>query len=188
MKSLITVLIVSGVLFCASIPIGLIMGSKAKEAKIKMLNKKGNKARIESNKPLILTIMKIEYRNELTKVPEYHEEKKSSGLLSSSHALAHSNETLTVESKLILKGRLENGKIVSVAIIDQGEIQKESLPILLKKGSRISFPKGNIKTWNTRNKYGNIPDEPILITYNETYFTEETQFGTKCASRIKIIE
>lgn len=108
----------------------------------------------------------IEARN-LLKNPKF------SGIVS------YSNETVKLgDSKYILKIKTDEGKIISVSVIDSGDGQKEALERLIEEGSRVSFPRGNF--------YGS----PWMrkVDLRQTYFHEGTQTGIKRAGWISVLE
>lgn len=127
----------------------------------------------KSNVQIETTVLDKFYENRLEPVPE----KYIDGLLSQ----AYSNETVKLESKCILKCRTDNGKEIAISVINGPNTPKESLDILVNKGSRISFPKGNI---HPSSKYAHNYER----LEKETYFTDSTQFGSKRADRIKILK
>jgi len=88
-----------------------------------------------------------------------------------------SNETIKLQSNYTLKVRTVEGKILGISIIDSPNTKKESLDILIDKGSKISFPQGN---W-----YEAVNGKHYKFD-NETYFHENTRFGNKRANRIRI--
>ncbi len=127
----------------------------------------------ESQKPIKGTVLEESYENNLSSVPE----KRIDGLLSQSY----SNETVRLDSKYTLKIET-NDRTLGISVIDGGNITKESLDVLIEKGSKISFPAGNI--------YG-IDDGPPMrpIVYQEeTWIKQESQTGTKRADRIKVLD
>lgn len=125
---------------------------------IEMLNK--------SSEPIVATVLSESYENELSPV------KKWNGLVS------YSNETVKLDSKYSLKIVTNEGDTLGLSVIDGGNIKKESLDMIISEGSRISFPKGNLRDIGYR-----LPSKDS----GETYFTPETQVGTKRADRIKIL-
>lgn len=153
-----------------------------------------------SNKPITGTVLSEKYENTLSSVLEYHKEKQTSGLVSQSNAIAHSNETVKVDSKYTLKVKTDDGKILGVSVVDGGDVTKESLDAIVNQGSRISFPRGNIKSGSIREDYiqrrENSPrfeaikirNQVHLDAYEETYFRPNTQAGTKRADRIRVLD
>lgn len=118
------------------------------------------------------TVVEESYQNTLKPVPEVHIE----GLVSR----AFSSETVKIESKYAITAKTDDGKVVAVSIIDRGDRTKESLELLIKPGTRISFPKDNIRFFNN----GRFAYD----TGRTTYFEPETQFGTKYADEIRILD
>jgi hypothetical protein len=131
------------------------------------------------NTSIVATVLAEEYQNTLSPNPEKH----INGLVSE----AYSNETVKLDSKYTLKVETDDGRILGVSVIDsmgtinEGAVKKESLDILIKTGSRISFPSGN---WNNDNFTSR---DRIVRSPSETDFTENTQYGTKRADRITVL-
>ncbi|MBT4166109.1 hypothetical protein HOE04_03665 [archaeon] len=109
------------------------------------------------NRPIVGTVLEESYENTLVPNEEFD------GLVS------YSNETVKLDSKYTLKIETSSGKILGVSIIDGGNVAKESLDILVEEGSKIRFPREGSQD------------------RKETYFNENTQMGTKRASRIEIL-
>ena len=128
----------------------------------------------ESQKPIIATVTKEQYENTLSPVPE----RQIDGLVSQ----AYSNETVKLNSKYTLKIRREdNGKVLALSVIDGGNIKKEALDMLIKEGSIIYFPKGNL-TQPERMMFWKISRR----LSGESWITEDTNTGTKRADRIRV--
>lgn len=133
----------------------------------------------EGKRPIVGTVLEESYQNTLSPVPEKH----ISGLVSQ----AYSNETVKLESKYTLKIQTDDGRILGVSIIDGDDswdgtpVKKESIDAIINKGTRISFPAGNMR-------HGNWLEGSTHREYpNETHFTPETQAGNKRADRIKVL-
>ena len=78
-------------------------------------------------------------------------------------------------SRYTLKVRLDNEEELAVSVFDSEDTKKESLDMLINPGSRISFPRGNLR-W--RGDHFGVE--------GETYFTPEIKIGSKRADRIKV--
>jgi len=124
------------------------------------------------NKQIVGTVLAEGYQNKLSPNPEWN------GFVS------YSNETVKLDSKYTLKVRTDDGRIIGVSVIDSGPYgtaTKESLDALIKEGTRISFPRGNMRAkfflWGAAHNYDK----------RETSFRAKTQIGTKRASRIRIL-
>ena len=132
---------------------------------------------VKQNKPIVGTVLAESYKNQLSSVPEYH----SSGLLSE----AHSNETVKLDSKYTLRVRTDDGRTIGVSIINSepyGTATKESLDALIEEGTRISFPRGNMRATNFFMGAAHNYDK------KETSFQDDTQMGTKRAYRVKVLD
>ena len=129
----------------------------------------------QSNQPMIVEVLEESYKNTLSPVAERN------GLVS------YSNETVKLDSNYTLKCLTEDGRTIGLSIIDAGTITKESLDQLIEKGTKISFPKGNYASigpmWSSF-----LNENEIRELYDETYFKEDTQVGTKRADRIKVLQ
>lgn len=117
----------------------------------------------KSSRSIVGTVLREGYQNTLIPNPEYD------GFVS------HSNETVKLESKYTLKIKTDDGRILGVSIVDAGTIKKEALDAIIDEGTKISFPTGN---W----------ESPGKRARGETYFTQNTQVGTKRADRITVLE
>ena len=120
------------------------------------------------SQPIVGTVLAEGYKNTLTSNPEFN------GLVS------YSNETVKLESKYTLKIRTDDGRILSVSIVDGGNVKKESLDAIIDEGMRVSFPAGN---WKSPSWVASL-----RVAKRETYFTPETQVGTKRADRITVLD
>ena len=125
------------------------------------------------NEPIVGTVLTESYQNSLVPNPEWD------GLLSKSI------ETVKLDSKYTLKVKTDEGGVISVSILDSGvygTATKESLDALIEDGTRISFPRGNMRAKSlivgSRHNY----DE------RETNFQNNTQMGTKPAYRITVLD
>lgn len=120
------------------------------------------------NQPIVGTVLAEGYQNTLTSNPEFD------GLVS------YSNETVKLESKYTLKIKTYDGRILGVAIVDGGNVKKESLDAIIDEGTRVSFPAGDWKStsWIRDNRKAR----------GETYFTPDTKVGTKRADRITVLD
>ncbi|MFH1452296.1 MAG: hypothetical protein ABIF88_03930 [archaeon] len=127
----------------------------------------------EGKRPIVGTVLEEVYQNTLSPVP------------SRNGFVSYSNETVKLESKYTLKIQTDDGRILGVSVIDvDGKdddipIKKESLDVIIEKGSKISFPAGNMRDryyFSEHKKYS-----------NETYFTPETRAGNKRADRITVL-
>ena len=81
-----------------------------------------------------------------------------------------------LNSKYVIGIRTEDNRLLSVEVLDNKGIKKESLDSIIQIGSKICFQAGNIIQVNDTN-YIELP---------ETYYYENTQFGRKLADRIKV--
>jgi len=128
----------------------------------------------EGKRPIVGTVLEESYQNTLSPVPNWN------GFVS------YSNETVKLESKYTLKIQTDDCKIIGVSVIDGDgrygtPVKKESIDAIIEKGTRISFPAGNMR-------HGNWFDGASHRDYpNETHFTPETQAGNKRADRIKVL-
>ena len=84
-----------------------------------------------------------------------------------------------------LKVRTDDGRIIGVSIIDSepyGNATKESLDALIEEGTRISFPRGNMRAKRfyvgSRHNYDK----------RETSFQDDTQMVTKRAYRVQVLD
>jgi len=132
---------------------------------------------VKMNEPIVGTVLEERYQNILLPVPESHK-----GVIIGK---SHSNETVKLESQYTLRLRTDDGKVLGVSVIDSepcGAVTKESLEILIEEGTRISFPRGNMR----------IPyffvDASRNYDREETPFQDDTQVGTKKADRITILD
>jgi hypothetical protein len=144
-------------------------------------NRKYERLFEEGKRPIVGTVLAESYQNTLSPVPNWD------GLMS------YSNETVKLDSKYVLKLQTDDGRIIGVSVIDGNEfgkyrqgnvgrpVMKEALDAIIKEGTRISFPSGNMRHGNFFVGLANR-DYP-----NETYFTPETQAGNKRADRIKVL-
>tara|TARA_Y100000310_G_scaffold272496_1_gene287490 strand:- start:4907 stop:5461 length:555 start_codon:yes stop_codon:yes gene_type:complete len=115
------------------------------------------------------TVLDESYSDKLSSVPE----RRINGLVSK----AFSNETLRVNSTYVLKLKTDDGREISCSFFDAPTRDKEQLDMLVRKGSKISFPRGNvIKT--SEGNYKRIP--------KETFFNEGDMFCKKRADRVDI--
>lgn len=121
----------------------------------------------KSNRPIVGTVLKEVYKNTLTPNPERN------GVVS------YSNETVKLESKYTLKLRTDDGRVLGVSIVDGGDAKKESLDRIINRGTRVSFPAGNLQNTSWY--------EDHRVARGETYFTRDTQVGTKRADRIRVL-
>ncbi len=117
---------------------------------------------------IVATVIEETYENKLKSVPKKHIE----GIMSE----AYSNETVKLDSSYTLKLKTDDGKTLGVSILDGPRTKKEALDVLVSKGTRIRFPKGNLEKY----EFDPIPEE--------TYFNNQTQFGNKRADRISVLE
>jgi len=106
---------------------------------------------IKSNEPIIGTVLEESYKGNLENGSTY-----------------------------TLKVKADDGRIMGVSIIDgayysSGSVKKESLDAIVDVGSRISFPKGNMRN------QGNAD-------YMETVFENDTRMGTKRAYRVTVLD
>lgn len=126
----------------------------------------------KQNEPIVGTVMAESYQNSLVQNPEWD------GLLSKSI------ETVKLDSKYTLKVKTDDGKIIGVSIIDNkpyGTATKESLDALIREGTRISFPRGNMRANNF------FMDSTHNYDERETCFQDDTQMVTKPAYRVKVL-
>jgi len=163
----------------------------------------------ESQEPMTVTVLGFDYNNKLSSVPEYHRKDRKTGLVSQAQSEAFSNETVKVDSTLAISAQTEDGRPLGLAVIDSvtGGQTKEGLKALLdgmKPGTRrLQFPQGNIMTrreaWPMRRDIVDlsyhhkkaISEDTIRSSYGdpkETYFTPDTQFGTKRADDIRVLD
>ena len=137
---------------------------------------KYQKAFEESEKPIVVEVLEEIRYNSLSPVPEHV------GILS------YSNETVKLDLKYALKCRREdNDRIIGLCPIDSVNedgtaARKEGLDAIVDVGSRLSFPKGNLKPMSF---FGMHPDYNIYE--NETYFHDNTQVGNKRVDRITVL-
>ncbi len=129
------------------------------------------RAIVEKDERITGTVVEESYQNTLKPVPEVH----IKGLVSR----AYSSETVKLESKYAITVKTDDGKVVAVSIIDIRDQTKESLELLIKPGTRISFTRNNIRRFN---------NGELDYSRNFTYFGPETQFGTKGADEIRILD
>ena len=128
------------------------------------------------HREIVGTVLAESYQNTLVPKPAFN------GVVS------YSNETVRLDSKYTLKVETDDGKIIGVSVIDSkpyGTVTKESLDALIGKGTRISFPRGNMQTRN----FFSVPASRVP-NYDrlETSFGEDTRVGTKRAHRIKVLD
>jgi|TARA_Y100000296_G_C4999682_1_gene169544 hypothetical protein len=125
------------------------------------------------NEPIVGTVLAESYKNTLVPNPERN------GLVS------YSNETVKLEPKYTLKVRTDDGRTIGVSIINSepyGTATKESLDALIDEGTRISFPRGNMRATNFFVGSGHNYDK------RETSFQDDTQMGTKRAYRVQVLD
>jgi hypothetical protein len=87
-----------------------------------------------------------------------------------------------LDSKYTLKVKTDDKRILGISVINGGNIKKESLDMLIEKGSKISFPVGNIHSVDE-----GLPVR-LIIYPEETYIKKESQTGTKRADRIRVLD
>jgi|SRR3989338_6414040 len=142
---------------------------------ISPVDRKYEKLFEEGKRPIVGIVLEESYQNTLSPVPKWD------GLVS------YSNETVKLESRYTLKIQTDDGRIIGVSVIDGDDswdgtpVKKESIDAIIEKGTKISFPAGNMRHGNWFAGAGHR-DYP-----NETYFTPETQAGNKRADRIKVL-
>lgn len=127
---------------------------------------------VKHNEPIVGTVLAESYQNSLVPNPEWD------GLLSKSI------ETVKLDSKYTLRVKTDEGKVIGVSILDSGlygTATKESLDILIEDGTKISFPRGNMRAKNFFVGLKHNYDD------RETYFRDDTQMGTKPANRVKVL-
>lgn len=119
-----------------------------------------------SEKPIVGTVLEESYQNTLLPVPNWNE------------IVSCSSYTLKIQT--------DDSRIIGVSVIDGDDLEgrpvkKESLDAIIEKGTRISFPCGNVR-------HGYLLHGTAHRYYsNETFFTPETQAGNKRADRIKVM-
>jgi hypothetical protein len=127
----------------------------------------------KQNRPIVGTVLAESYQNTLVPNPKFD------GLVS------YSNETVKLEPKYTLKVRTDDGRTIGVSIINSepyGTATKESLDALIEEGTRISFPRGNMRATNFFMGSAHNYDE------RETSFQDDTQMGTKRAYRVQVLD
>jgi len=144
----------------------------------------------ESDKPIIGTVLKAWYERVLSQVPKQY----SGGPFVS----CVSNETVKLDSKYTLRVETDEGRVLGISVIDFCDHTKESLAILidsaeevgLEKATKVSFPQGNLHHWRYVDHLLFRGKREIHQSrdYEETYFQAYTQFGTKRADRIRILD
>ena len=100
------------------------------------------------------------------------------------------------ESKYSLVIKTDKGKEIQLCINDGLKAKKESLDSLINKGSKISFPTGNIayspeirqKSYAEIKNFYEYTFRDYYKAKDETYFAENTPLGKKCADRIRILK
>lgn len=145
----------------------------------------------KSNERIHAEVLEEVYENSLSGVPEKH----INGLVSQ----AHSNETVRLNSKYTLKvKRLDNGRFMAISVIDNGNGGKEALDRLIQKGSKISFPRGNLFAYSdkysakeeTRRSHvrevEKAEGDDLLEDQDQTYVTGDTQVALKRYDVIKV--
>lgn len=153
----------------------------------------------KSEEPIVLTV--AEEKIGTVSVKEY----KSVRTTGYHHGVFGSSPVVTSASVPIEKAKLaytivgetDEGKPLSVSVKSRGNSTKEALEGLVKVGSRISFPRGNwIKGGDPKHesywlsnvtKWNNDLRPHGYDLENETYFDEDTQFGSKFADRITVL-
>lgn len=83
----------------------------------------------------------------------------------------------TIQYALAL--RTDKGKNLGVSIVDVGNYKSYALDAIIKPGTRIKFPAGNLKNANTW---------PIQFYKEENWFNNGTSIGSKRADRITILD
>ena len=74
----------------------------------------------------------------------------------------------------LITGVTDDGRELSVNIVDSENLKKESIDALVSEGTRVCFPQGNLT--------------PKLNSYfNETYFDKNTSAGTKQAAGLRVL-
>lgn len=147
----------------AGASLGLLGGCDFEERKLA-----AEKELAESDAHMIVTVLDDEYEEKLAPVRAYD------GLVS------YSNETVKLESEYTLIVEDAQGDTLAVSVVDVRDKKGSALRTLIKTGSIISFPRGNL----VKNSSSEVSNSYFS---NETYFTPETQFGSKRADRITII-
>ena len=127
---------------------------------------------VKQNEPIVGIVLAESYQNTLVSNPKVN------------RLISYSNETVKLDSKYTLKIKTEDGRTIGVSIINSepyGTATKESLDALVEEGTRISFPRGNMRAKNffvgASHNYDN----------RETSFQDDTQMGTKRAYRVKVL-
>jgi len=169
-KDIITDIITGGIIVGLSVGAAGLMYNFTQKSNLEReaLSRKANlEVYAQSQKPIVGTVLAEKYVNRLSPNPE------RSGFLS------YSNETVKLDSTYTLEVKTDSGKLIGLSIINGGGVKKESLEILIHKGTRISFPRGRISA--------PAPSYLREEFRGETTFGINTQVGTKRADRIEIL-
>lgn len=120
----------------------------------------------ESDTPIEATVLEDVYQSAIVPVDAWQ------GIIS------RSNPSLTLSSMYTLKVQTKEGKILGINVVSTEQTPKETLDRILKEGSQISFPRGNL----CQARFG------LWMFPEETYFNQNTQTGSKRADRIKVLK
>jgi len=164
--------------------VGIMMGGygiyKLCEQESKDIQERARRDLEKSNKPLVIEVLDWNSGIGLQGVPAKHIRKE--GLVS--QAEAYSNPTIKLGRDATIKGvRSDTGKPIGLTILDGLEgVTADSKLILMKKGCKLKFPRGNRYPRKT------ISGDLYVGEYvKETYFDKDTQSGSKYASRVEVL-
>lgn len=141
------------------------------------------------NKPITATIRHIYGGLQLTGVPEHHSMHSSShsGMFSrsSSRSESFSNETVKLDSPLVLYVETNDHRFLSIEVIDSDTATRHSLyPFLKERTTRIKFPAGSAKEVWKRYDSAELTYYPKDM---DTNFVYGVQAGKKLANRIIVL-
>lgn len=139
---------------------------------------------LEHNKPIVGTVLEEIYdENTLELNTRRYVDWGIFGMV------VYPDHTLKPASKYTLKVKANDGKVMEISVIDSeiyGGGTKDSLERIIEEGTRISLPKGNMRAKNFFSNFFNSSNKNYDL--KETYFQDYTQFGTKRAYRIKVLD